>query len=210
MKKILLAAIAACSVLSCKNNETSATTATTTGTETTMGTDSAVTSVAMPDSVNTSSSAANAAGEPADLSAQDKDFAEKAAIGGMLEVKLGNLAQSKGTSAKVKDLGKMMVADHTKANDKLKSIAAKSKITLPTDLSAEKQNDYDMLNSKSGAEFDKAYADFMVKDHKKDIGEFTKQSSNGKHTALKNFATETLPTLEHHLMTAEETQKAVK
>src|SRR5262249_4257521 len=46
----------------------------------------------------------------------DKAFAKEAAAGGMAEVKLGQLAQDKGSSSAVKEFGKRMVDDHSKAN----------------------------------------------------------------------------------------------
>src|SRR6476659_6078852 len=49
-------------------------------------------------------------------------FAVKVANGGMAEVQLGKMAEEKGTSKGVKDFGAMMVKDHTKANDELKSL----------------------------------------------------------------------------------------
>ena len=55
----------------------------------------------------------------------------------------------------------------------------------------------------SGAEFDRAYMDHMVKDHKKDIAEFRKQASSGKDPEIKAFAAKSLPTLQEHLKMAE-------
>ena len=55
------------------------------------------------------------------------EFAVKAANGGMMEVELGRMAQEKSANKDVKEFGAMMVADHSKANDELKSIAASQK-----------------------------------------------------------------------------------
>ena len=62
----------------------------------------------------------------------------------------------------------------------------------------------------SGAEFDRAYMDEMVADHKKDVAEFRKQSMSGKDSDLKAFAGKTLPTLEDHLKMAQSTDATVK
>ena len=51
-----------------------------------------------------------------------------AASGGMGEVKLGQLAQQNGSSDAVKEFGKRMETDHSKANDQLKDIASKNSI----------------------------------------------------------------------------------
>ncbi|MGI8991423.1 MAG: DUF4142 domain-containing protein [Bryobacteraceae bacterium] len=135
--------------------------------------------------------------------AMDTHFAMKAAQGGMAEVKLGQLAQDKGSSDAVKQFGKKMVDDHSKANDRLKSVAAKENITLPTDMDAKDQAVYDELSKLSGAEFDRAYARDMVRDHKKDVSEFQKEANKGKDDSIKNFASQTLPTLQEHLKMAQ-------
>src|SRR5436309_176338 len=64
------------------------------------------------------------------LSAQDRDFATKAAQGGMAEVEMGNLAQQQGSTDQVKDFGRKLVQDHTKANNDLKDLASRENITL--------------------------------------------------------------------------------
>ena len=132
-------------------------------------------------------------------SKSDSKFAMEAAGGGMAEVKLGELAQEKGSSQFVKDFGKKMVDDHSKANDDLKSIAAKNNITLPSDMPPKHQALYDQLSKLSGDEFDKAYLAAMLKDHKKDVAAFQKESTNGKNPDLKEFASKTLPVIQGHL-----------
>lgn len=131
--------------------------------------------------------------------ANDAAFAMAAADGGMFEVKLGQLAQSNGTSAKVKEMGKMMETDHGKAGDELIVWAMKHAVSLPTEMSAEKQEKYNSFTSKKGVAFDKAYAAFMVEDHEKDIQAFKKQSDEGGNPELKSWAAGKLPLLEHHL-----------
>src|SRR5579871_1860904 len=64
----------------------------------------------------------------------DESFAREAASGGMAEVKLGQLAQQKGTTPAVKQFGVRMETDHTMAGEKLKKVAAANNITLPSDM----------------------------------------------------------------------------
>ena len=139
------------------------------------------------------------------VSAADSKFANKAAAGGMAEVKLGELAQKNAASGDVKAFGQKMIDDHTKAGDKLKSIAAKDNLNLPSSMDAKDQAVYDRLSKLQGADFDRAYMQDMVKDHKADVAEFQKESSGGKSADLKGFASETLPTLQEHLKLAQDT-----
>jgi putative membrane protein len=132
----------------------------------------------------------------------DADFAKEAAQGGDAEVKLGQLAMQNGTSDAVKNYGKRMVDDHIKAGDNLKAAATQSNIDLPAGLSAKDQATYDRLAKLMGPDFDKAYARDMVSDHVHDIAAFRQESTGGTDPNIKQFATQTLPTLEDHLRDA--------
>ena len=144
------------------------------------------------------------------LSAADKSFVQKAAIGGMAEVQMGQLAQQKAGSDQVKQFGTRMVEDHSKANDELKQVASSKGISLPADLDSKHKGKMQKLERLSGAQFDRAYMDDMVADHKEDVAEFQKQAKSGSDADVKGFASKTLPTLQEHLTMAESTDKAVK
>src|SRR3954468_2564299 len=66
----------------------------------------------------------------------DQAFAKEAAIGGMAEVELGNLAKQNASSPDVIQFADRMVTDHGKANDELKQWASQNSVTLPTELDA--------------------------------------------------------------------------
>ena len=86
----------------------------------------------------------------------------------------------------------MMVTDHTDANDELKDIASSKNVTVPAAIMPDHQKHVDMLKNKSGADFDKAYMNMMVEDHKKDVAEFKKASGSSTDSDIKNFAGKTL------------------
>jgi putative membrane protein len=134
----------------------------------------------------------------------DHKFVVEAAQGGMAEVELGRLAAEKASSSDVKKFGQKMVDDHTKANDQLKSVASQKGITLPTQAGAKEKAEMERLSKLSGAAFDKAYMQHMTKDHHKDVAEFQKEANSGKDPDIKNFASQTLPTLQEHLRLAED------
>lgn len=144
-----------------------------------------------------SSSPANAA-----LSAKDKSFMKEAAMGGMMEVEMGKMAQQKGKSAEVKKIGSTMVADHTKANNELMAIAKKKGV----DLSKEKPKSHSM----GDANFDKEYIDMMVKDHEKDLAAFRAEAKNGTDADVKAFASKTSAVIKKHLDMTKAAQAKVK
>jgi putative membrane protein len=129
----------------------------------------------------------------------DADFYKKAAEGGIAEVQLGQLAQDKASAASVKEFGGMMITDHSAANEKLKAIAVKKGIQLPTSPSMGQMADKTKLEVLSGNTFDKSYIKGMVEDHEDDIKEFQTEAASGQDPDAKAFAAATLPTLKKHL-----------
>ncbi|HEV8578801.1 MAG TPA: DUF4142 domain-containing protein [Thermoanaerobaculia bacterium] len=104
--------------------------------------------------------------------------------------------------SRVKSFGQRMVDDHSKANDQLKQLATRKGLSLPAALPANMKNEMDHLAKLSGAEFDKMYMSHMVKDHKKDVAEFEKETTKADDSSVKSFAQQTLPTLREHLQLA--------
>jgi putative membrane protein len=139
----------------------------------------------------------------------DETFAKKAAEGGMAEVKLGQLAEERGSNPAVKNFGRRMVQDHSKADNELKGAASKENMELPTEMDKSDQAAYDRLSKLSGDSFDRAYARDMVRDHSKDVAEFQKEAKNGRDENIRNFAAQTLPTLQSHLDQARQMEEAV-
>jgi len=138
------------------------------------------------------------------------EFMTKVADVGMTEVKLGQMAQDKGTNQRVKDFGAMMVKDHTAAGDDLKSIASRKNVTLPETMSNDHQKKADDLNKKTGNDFDKAYMRAMVDGHQSTVNDFEKASKNTKDADVKAWVEKTLPTLKMHLDSARAIQKSLK
>ncbi|HJT70527.1 MAG TPA: DUF4142 domain-containing protein [Terriglobales bacterium] len=144
----------------------------------------------------------NSASSSSALSASDQQFIKKAAEGGLAEVQLGQLATEKASSPEVKQFGQRMVDDHSKANDQLKQVASQKGVTVPDKLNAKDAATKAKLEKLSGEAFDRAYMKDMVTDHTKDVSEFKMASKNAKDPDVKNFASQTLPTLEEHLKQA--------
>jgi putative membrane protein len=138
---------------------------------------------------------------------KDIQFLVRVAGINMEEIKLGQLAQQKGTITDVKDMGKMMEDDHTKAESDLTALALKKSITLPIALDSTAQSDYQKLNNLSGSDFDKKYSGMMVKGHTVAIDLFEKESVDAGDTEIRQMAIATLPTLQKHLNDALACQK---
>ncbi|HEY9679332.1 MAG TPA: DUF4142 domain-containing protein [Drouetiella sp.] len=139
----------------------------------------------------------------------DAEFAKKVAVDGMTEVKLGEMAEKKGTSEKVKEFAHHMVKDHGQANEELKSVATRCGVKLPGTLDGEHQAVYDKLNKLSGTNFDKQYLEEMVSAHKKAVAALEGECKTGEGP-IKDWASKTLPTIKEHLSEAEADCKSTK
>lgn len=129
----------------------------------------------------------------------DDNFVVNAANGGLVEVKLGNIAMKNAASAQVKQFGRMMVTDHTKANNELIALAKRKNIAIPSVPGDDEQGMIDKLQKEQGKDFDKDYVSMMIDDHKHDIDEFKKAVDNVHDSDIKAFAVKTLPVLQKHL-----------
>ena len=138
------------------------------------------------------------------LSEKDSSFASKAAIGGMAEVEQSKAAKLRAADPKIKAFAVTMVADHGKANDTLKSLAKENGWTLPTALDAEAKTKINDLANKQGADFERNYVANMKKDHDATVALFKDAAQNSDDAALRKFAADTLPTIEHHQKMANE------
>ena len=144
------------------------------------------------------------------LSANDYKFVADTARGGTLEVELGELAVQKGASESVRHFGERMVADHKRANEELRAIAARKGATLPAQLSHSENSAMAHLQKATGADFDKSYAHHMLKDHEGDVKDFQDASKDLNDPELRAFAQKTLPTLEEHLRMARDLEVKLK
>lgn len=122
----------------------------------------------------------------------DYDFVMKAAESGLAEVMLGKLGKNRAESDDVKNYGKMMVEDHSKAGE-LKILVQKYQISFPAKLPPAVQKDYDALKNKSGFEFDKSFMEQMIADHHKAIALFEYEARNGDNDEIRAWAENTNP-----------------
>lgn len=144
------------------------------------------------------------------LSAKDYRFVAEAARGGTMEVELGELAVQKGASESVRHFGERMAADHKRANEELRAIAARKGATLPAQLSHGENSTMAHLQKATGRDFDKIYAHHMVKDHEADVKDFKDAAKDLNDPELREFAQKTLPTLEEHLRMARNMEAETK
>jgi putative membrane protein len=135
---------------------------------------------------------------PAATDAQS--FVQKAAVSNQFEIESSQLALEAAGSEGVKEFAQKMVDDHTKAGDDLKAAveAAGEEIEIPGELDQEHADMLAQLKATTGAEFDKQYVEMQTQAHDQAVELFSSYAENGDNASLKEFAANTLPTLQDH------------
>ena len=137
----------------------------------------------------------------ADEPTQTKDFATKVTVSNKFEIDTSNLALKYAQSPDVKSFAQQMIIDHQKAGQDFKNSLSQANIDPPRDLldvtHTAKYEKLNIFTTKKG--FDSAYIDEQLAAHEEAVATFKDYATNGPTPALKAFASNTLPTLEHHL-----------
>jgi putative membrane protein len=154
-----------------------------------------------PAAQNSEAAANGLDGTAAPAASPGQAFADAAAASDTFEIETSKLAQTKSQSAKVKRFAGEMIKAHTASTAKLKTAAgaASPAITPSPTLTPAQQQTLDALSAKSGADFDKAYADAQRSGHQATLDALKAYSTNGDVPSLKAFATELVPTVTAHL-----------
>lgn len=130
----------------------------------------------------------------------DQKFVDFAAQTDMVEANLGQLADSAASSQQVKDYAQTLVTDHTSDFHQLYGIANQANLTMPSAIdTANNKMMIDPFQKLKGAAFDKKYVHDMIAGHTKAIAIYKKEAADATNPALKDYAAQTLPTLQKHL-----------
>ena len=132
-------------------------------------------------------------------SAWDEEWLMMSIEGDLFEIQGGKIAQQKGTTQKVRDLGATLVADHSKSLEDATELAEKLGIDVPDEPSPSQQWELRVVSSFSGNAFDRWYSDLEVQDHIQDIQEAQDEVDKGRNHEIREDAKDEIPTLQQHL-----------
>jgi putative membrane protein len=129
----------------------------------------------------------------------DTLFAQSAAASGMAELVISELGLKQAQSAELKEFSQRMIADHTKMNAELKTLAAQKQIPLPTQLDARSQFCAQSLAGTPSEKFDLCYAKAQLSAHLEAVSAFEAEAERGQDPEVKALAAKALPHLKEHL-----------
>lgn len=138
--------------------------------------------------------------KPSSLSESDRQFITDAASSDLFEIQSSQWAlQQQSADPELARIAQMMVEDHTKASQDLRSIAQRKGITVPQRMSENHQQMYDRLRSASGSQVATQYRQMQLQAHQEGVALFQRASQNLTDAELRQFAQRTLPVLREHL-----------
>jgi putative membrane protein len=138
---------------------------------------------------------------PAAMPRTASAYATQAALSDLYEITSGQLAQSKGTSDHVKQLGATMVQHHTQTTQTLKSALPQAgvNVTPPTALDARRAAMIAELQNASGAEFDAKFLAQQKMAHQEALALHSTYAAEGDNPALKQVAATATPVIKQHI-----------
>jgi len=147
----------------------------------------------------TTGSSAPAGANKADKRSNEAlQFIQQAALSGMAEVELSELAVKNAQSDAVKEYAAMVVKDHGAANVELKALATAKGINLEDSLASTKPAGIQSLTTASAEEFNQDYITLMIGNQKTAIDLF-EDGTGSSDPEVKAFAKKHLPLLKKHL-----------
>jgi putative membrane protein len=142
------------------------------------------------------------------LNAQDKEYLTGAHQSNLAEIATGTMAQQKGSSAEIKQLGAMLVTDHTKLDANLRKVATAVNASLPSAPNAEQRALSAKLAAASGQTFDSLFVSGQLAGHAKAMALGKKELSAGSDPAVKNDAKAAAPVIaKHHQMFMDQAER---
>jgi putative membrane protein len=143
------------------------------------------------------------------FSSWDEEWLMMSIQGDLFEIQGGKIAQAKATTQQARDLGKLLVDDHTKSLKDATDLARSLGIEVPDSPSPSQQWELRAVQQFQGKDFDKWYADLEVQDHMQDISEAQDEVDKGCNRKVRNEAKDEIPVLQQHLKAAQDVLASV-
>jgi putative membrane protein len=132
----------------------------------------------------------------------DSAFLRQAAEGNLFEIRLGNVAKTKGANPAVRQFAQRMVTDHGTMQSQLGALVARNGLPLKASLDPGHEQGALQLERLSGAEFDRVYMTSMIQAHQRDLNAFQAEASSAQSAEVRQMAASGAATIQQHLSMA--------
>jgi putative membrane protein len=134
---------------------------------------------------------------------QSEEFVREATIAGRYQIEAAELARSRGTEP-TRLFASHSLDDHARTERELERLARSQGLALPKHVDARREAELVRLGEMVGPDFDREYAAQQVQAHTDAVDLYERESSGGKDTELRAFATERLSALQSQLQRAQD------
>ncbi|MGW0478164.1 DUF4142 domain-containing protein [Nonomuraea sp. NPDC003214] len=139
------------------------------------------------------------------LGPADRDFLVKVRQAGLWEIPVGQWAQQRGDSARVKDVGAHLVEDHKKLDAQVRRLAARLAVPLPDRPSPDQQRWMAQLAAETGPAFDRDFARLLRAAHGKVFAVVADVRAGTRNTEIRKFAQTAVTVVMRHMTLLEST-----
>ncbi|KOX27524.1 hypothetical protein ADK67_13970 [Saccharothrix sp. NRRL B-16348] len=122
------------------------------------------------------------------ITAQDKDLLVKVRLAGLWEMPMGEEAQTRGASARVKEVGAQLASDHAFLDERVVRLASQMGVPLPDEANADQQSWMAEMRSRTGAAFDDSFANRLRAAHGSIFPVIGTVRSTTRNEAIRQFA----------------------
>lgn len=129
----------------------------------------------------------------------DRLFVLLAGAGGLGEVELARLADTKATAPAVKQFAQRMAQDHGRSNAYLAEAARRAGLTPPSEPGSDEKTMHRQLQALQGRNFDVSYLRGQLVAHQKTVQLLQWETAQGQHAELQRYAMTVLPDVMEHL-----------
>jgi putative membrane protein len=141
---------------------------------------------------------------------QTSTFLQKAAISNQFEINTSQLVDQRSTNKDVKSLAAMLIKDHTKAGQEMRSLVTAQNLSMPsTTLDQMHEKKFEKLQALKSTDFDREFSTTQIDAHREAVNLFQAYARNGENASVKNWASKTLPVLRKHLADAQRIERSV-
>ncbi|WP_367128908.1 DUF4142 domain-containing protein [Saccharothrix sp. HUAS TT1] len=122
------------------------------------------------------------------ITAQDKDLLVKVRLAGLWEMPMGEEAQTRAASTRVKEVGQQLASDHEFLDERVVRLASQMGVPLPDQANADQQSWMAEMRSRTGAAFDDSFANRLRAAHGSIFPVIGTVRATTRNEAIRQFA----------------------
>lgn len=134
-----------------------------------------------------------------EVSAADRDFANKVRLAGLWEMPAGQMAQEKSDDPRIKSIGKDIAAQHKILDQLVQAAAKKLDLDLPDKPNADQQGWLGEMRAADGKEFDQIFVDRLRAAHGKIFPAIATIRASTRNDTIRKLAQRTNQFVATHL-----------